>query len=314
MPLDPQVQAMRDARLGAARVPLYERSLEEARRVDLAEIQASSRDPEPVAEVSERTIPGPGGPLRVRVYSPGGPGPRPLLLYFFGGGWVLGAIDTADGICRSLTNRAGCITAVVGYRLAPEHRFPAAVEDCYACAEWAVKHAAELGASPGRIAVGGDSAGGNLAAAVTLLARARGGPRLAAQLLVYPNTQYGADTPSMRENDDPLFFDRRSVDWYWSHYLEKPEHGCDPLASPLLAEGLAGLPPALVITAEYDPLRDEGERYAEKLRQSGVSVVQTRYDGVIHGFFSMAGTLDAGERALAEAATFLRKQLGQSGA
>ena len=190
-------------------------------------------------------------------------------MYFFGGGWTLGSIDTSDGVCRALANAAGCQVVTPGYRLAPEHPFPAAVHDCHAAVEWVAAHAAELGADPDRLAVGGDSAGGNLAAVVTLLARDRGGPALAAQLLVYPNTCYHADTDSLRANDDRWMFNRNSVDWYWRNYLPTRRPGatrwcrrCSPRTSP-------GLPPALVITAEYDPLRDEGERYAGPAARGG---------------------------------------------
>jgi acetyl esterase len=183
------------------------------------------------------------------------------------------------------------------------------VYDCFAAVRWVAANAARLGADPERIAVGGDSAGGNLAAAVTLLARDRRGPALAAQLLVYPNTDHGSDTPSLHENTDPLLFNRTSVGWYWEHYLNSPADGANPLASPLRADDLSGLPPALVITAEYDPLRDQAEQYAAALSRAGVPVVCSRYDGMVHGFFCMAGELDAGRRALAEAAGFLTKTL-----
>ncbi|HEU4425538.1 MAG TPA: alpha/beta hydrolase [Pilimelia sp.] len=308
MPLDPQVQAMRDQRARDAVPPLYTLSVEDARAADLAAIQAASGAPEPVYEVTNTTLPGPDGDLPVRVYRPA-PGPLPVLAYFFGGGWTLGSIDTSDGICRSLANGAGCLVATVGYRLAPEHPFPAAVQDCYATVRWLAEHGAQIGADPGRVAVGGDSAGGNLAAAVTLLARDRGGPRLAGQLLVYPNTDHRADTASLRENADPYLFNRTSVGWYWGHYLASPGDGDNPLASPLRADDLGGLPPALVITAEYDPLRDEGERYAQRLVDAGVPVTLSRYDGMIHGFFAMAGTLDAGAAAIKEAAEHVRTWL-----
>jgi acetyl esterase len=308
MALDPQVAAMRARRAEAGAAPLYTMSVAQARAADLASIRDAAGDPEPVAEVVDRTIPGPAGELPIRLYRPGGagptPGPTPALLYFFGGGWTLGMIDTADGICRSLTNTVGCTTISVGYRLAPEHRFPAAVHDCYAATCWVAEHAAELGVDPGRLAVGGDSAGGNLAAAVTLLARG-GGPVLAHQLLVYPNTDYSGDTPSMRENTDPLLFNQTSVGWYWGHYLRSPADGADPLASPLRAADLSGLPPATVLTAEYDPLRDEGEQYAAALRAAGVPVELTRYAGMVHGFFAMSGVLDAATRAVAHAAARL---------
>jgi acetyl esterase len=306
MPLDPQVQAMRARRAELAVAPLYTLSLEQARAEDLAAIRAAAGDPEPVAEVVQRHIPGPGGDLLIRLYRPDRPGPTPALLYFFGGGWTLGTIDTADGICRSLTNTAGCTTVSVGYRLAPEHKFPAAVEDCYAATRWVAEHAADLGIDPGRLAVGGDSAGGNLAAAVTLLARDRGGPALVHQLLVYPNTDYLADTPSLRENTDPLLFNRTSVGWYWGHYLSAASDGAHPLASPLRATDHSGLPPATVLTAEYDPLRDQGEQYAQVLAAAGVPVELTRYAGMVHGFFAMSGMLDTATRAVAHAAARLR--------
>ncbi|MEO7259789.1 MAG: alpha/beta hydrolase, partial [Jatrophihabitantaceae bacterium] len=177
---------------------------------------------------------------------------------------------------------------------------------------WIAEHAGELGIDPDRLAVGGDSAGANLAAAVTLLSKQRGGPALAAQLLVYPNTCFGADTASLRENDDPSMFNRRSVQWYWQHYLSSPTDGKDPLASPLLAPDHAGLPPALVITAEYDPLRDEAEQYAHRLQEAGVPTGLSRYDGMMHGFFLMYPTLEGGRQAVDEAVSFLRAQLGSS--
>jgi acetyl esterase len=228
-----------------------------------------------------------------------------VLLYFFGGGWVLGTIDTADGVSRSLANSSGALVTVVGYRLAPEHPFPAAIDDCYAAVRWVADHSGEIGADPARIAVGGDSAGGNLAAGVALRARADG-PALAGQLLVYPNTDQLADDQSMRAADDPFLFNRHSVAWYRQHYLASPADAASPLASPLRAESLAGLPPALVITAEYDPLRDQGEAYARRLADEGVPVELSRYPGMTHGFFTMAGTVDASRAAIAQAASRLR--------
>ena len=297
---------MRAGRIARGAPQLYTLSLAEARAADLADIRAAAGTAEPVHAVTERQIPGPGGALPIRVYRPEGDGAQPALVYFFGGGWTLGSVDTSDGICRALANAVPCTVVTVGYRLAPEHQFPAAVEDCHAATRWIARHAAEIGVDPSRLAVGGDSAGGNLAAVVSLLCRDERGPDLVAQLLVYPNTLYRGDTTSLRENDDPWLFNRHSVDWYWRHYLPTPEDGANPLVSPLLAPDLTGLPPALVITAEYDPLRDEGERYAGRLRDSGVPVELSRYDGMVHGFFAMAGILDAGRRAIAEAADYLR--------
>ena len=305
MPLDPQLQALRDQRERDRVPPLYEMSLAEARAADLASIRAGGGNPEPVRQVTDLTIPGPAGELPLRLYRPAGEGPLPVLLYFFGGGWVLGSIDTSDGVCRRLANACGALVAVVGYRLAPEHPFPAASDDCYAALCWIAGHADEIGADPTRLAVGGDSAGGNLAAAVALVARDEG-LALAGQILVYPNTDQLADDESMRAADDPFLFNRHSVAWYRQHYLISPEDAGSPLASPLRAASLAGLAPALVITARYDPLRDQGEAYAGRLADEGVDVEACCYQGMSHGFFTMAGTVDASRTALAQAAAKLR--------
>ncbi|MEE1825054.1 alpha/beta hydrolase [Streptomyces sp. BE20] len=312
MPLHPQAQALRDRRASSGTPPLYTLTLAEARAADLADIRAAAGTPEPVSAVEEHRIPGPGGELALRLYRPARPAPGrrlPVLLYLFGGGWTLGSPDTSDAICRALTNAVGCLTASVGYRLAPEHPFPAAVHDSRAAARWLAEQADTLGIDPDRLAVGGDSAGGNLAAALTLIARDEDGPAIRHQLLVYPNTDQRADTASLREYDDPALFNRRSVAWYRGHYLAGPTDGDHPHASPLRAPSLAGLPPATVITAEYDPLRDEGEQYAEALRAAGVPAETRRFDGVPHGFFAMTGTLDAAAEAQAYAAARLREAL-----
>jgi acetyl esterase len=312
MPFDPQVQAIHDQLARDQPPRLYQRSIEDARAADVRDAVAAAGAAEPVAEVRELQIPGPDGDLPARMYRPAGAGPRPVLVYFFGGGWSLGTLDTCDGICRALTNLAQCVTVAVGYRLAPEHKFPAAVQDCYAGTAWIASHGAELGTDAARLAVGGDSSGGNLAAAVALLARDRGAPAIAHQLLVYPNTDYRSGTASMREMDDPYFFNPQSVEWYWGLYLSEPQDGANPLASPLRSADLAGLPSATVITAEYDPLRDEGELYAARLRQAGVPADVIRYDGVMHGFFTMLGALDVARQAAGDAARRLQAAFARS--
>jgi acetyl esterase len=285
--------------------PLYEMTVADAREADIASIKAVRGATTPVDSVTDLRIPGPDGELDARLYHPGGDGPLPVLLYFFGGGWTLGNLETSDEVCRRLCVGADCLVMSVGYRLAPEHKFPAAPHDCYAAAQWAAKHVDGYGGDPARIAVAGDSSGGNLAAAVTLQARA-GGPSLTCQVLVYPNTCYDIGTQSMLENTDPARFNRRSVAWYWGHYLSRPEDGTDPLASPLRAADLSGLPPALVITAEHDPLRDEGEQYADRLAQAGVPVQRQRYAGMAHGFFLMTGTLETAHQATNQVTAYLR--------
>ncbi|MET8279929.1 alpha/beta hydrolase [Micromonospora sp. NPDC005174] len=308
MALHPEVAAYRAARAAAGTPPLYVQTLAEARAADLAAIRAGGGAVEQVFEVRDEHVPGPGGDLPVRVYRPAGSGPLPTLLYFFGGGWTLGSIDTADGICRRLANAVPCQVVTVGYRLAPEHPFPAAVQDCHAATVWIAENADRFGVDPTRLAVGGDSAGGNLAAAVTLLCRADG-PALAAQLLVYPNTDIGGE-PSGPVGDDPTLFNRHSVAWYRTHYLAEPEQSRDPLASPLRADDLSGLPAALVITAELDPLCAEGQRYAERLGAAGVPARVDHYPGMIHGFFAMPGVFTDGRRAQDSAAAFLRDRFG----
>ncbi len=291
---------MRDRRERSHAPQLYTLPVPEAREVDLASIRAAAGTPEPVHTVVDDVLPETG--LPIRIYRPSTDPDLPVLLYFYGGGWTLGNLDTSDAVCRRLSNLAGCVVVAASYRLAPEHKFPIAVHDCFDALRWTVS---EFGTA---VAVGGDSAGGNLAAAVTLLARDEGLP-LAAQLLVYPNTDYASDTASLRESDDPYLFNKTSVSWYWANYLATPDDGLNELASPLRAHTLAGLPPALIITAEFDPLRDQAEQYAQRLRESGVDTTYTCYAGMIHGFFCMAGDLEDGAAAQEEAAAFLKARL-----
>jgi acetyl esterase len=306
MPLDPQAQALLDQMAADGGQPLSSLSVEDSRQAVIAFPQLGG-DPERVAQVEDRDLPGPGGGIPVRIYTPEGSGPFPVLVFFHGGGWVVCDIDTHDPVCRSLARAAECIVVSVDYRLAPEHKFPAAADDCYAATQWVMNNATLINGDPDRVAVGGDSAGGNLAAVVALMARDRGGPPLVFQLLVYPVTDYyTVGTPSYQENADGYFLTRDDMVWFWNHYLNGEADAANPYACPLRAASLAGLPSALVITAEFDPLRDEGEMYAARLRESGVAAALVRYDGMIHGFFSMAGVLEQGRNALALAAAQLR--------
>jgi len=303
VPLDPQVRLVLD-NLPPGLLDVRSRSVADLRA--LYEGQRMPFPAEPVAKVEERALPGPAGAIRVRVYTPEVEGAPPALLYFHGGGWVMCNLDTHDGSVRKLANASGCMVVSVDYRLAPEHPFPAGLEDCYAATRWVAEHARSLGARPGPLAVAGDSAGGNLAAAVALLARERGGPELALQLLVYPITDCDFERPSYRENGEGFLLTRDATAWFWDQYAPDAADRRDPLAAPMAAADLSGLAPACVITAEYDPLRDEAEAYAARLREAGVPVTCTRYDGMIHGFFSYADFVDKGRLAVAQAGAALR--------
>ncbi len=310
MPLDPQADALIKQMAAAPGPKLEDLSPQDARKLASMTFKMLEGAPQEVGKIENRSIPGPAGDIPVRIYTPSGNGPFPLLVFYHGGGWVIGDLDTHDNACRALTNGARCVTVAVDYRLAPEHKFPAAVDDCYAATAWAVEHASELGADPSKVAVGGDSAGGNLAAVVALAARDRGKPKLAFQLLIYPATDGALDTYSHKTFKD-YFLTDGAVRYFWGHYVRGEADKRDPLASPALAKSLRGLPPALIITAEFDPLRDEGEAYGEKLRAAGVPVTTTRYNGMIHGFFTMTGVLDQGKKAIEEASSALRKAFGR---
>jgi acetyl esterase len=305
MPLDPQAQAFLEHLAATGAPPLHELSVEQARQV-IVTLFGTQGEPEPIGAVQDCTIPGAAGEMAARIYTPHGTGPFPILVYFHGGGWVIGNLEAYDATCRALTNAAGCLVVTMEYRLAPEHKFPAAPEDCYAAAQWVAAHAGALGGDPRRIAVGGDSAGGNLAAVVAQMARDRGGPALCYQLLVYPVTDHHYDTPSYRDNADGYLLTKDAMVWFWNHYLRGAADGSHPMASPLRAASLSGLPPALVLTAEFDPLRDEGEAYAARLREAGVAVTLRRYQGMIHGFFSLGAVLDRGKQAIQDAGAALR--------
>lgn len=277
----------------------------------------AARPPIPMARVQEREIPGPAGPLPARLYVPAGlPAgePAPLLLFFHGGGWVIGDLETHDGVCRFLAAAAGVTVLAIDYRLSPEHPFPAPVEDAWASFAWTAANAAELGVDPTRIAVGGDSAGANLAAVVSLLAKAGGGTMPATQLLLYPPTDAAADLPSRNLFATGFMLTRQDMDTWQAYYLPPGTNEADPRASILLAPDLSGLPPAYVTTAGFDPLRDEGEAYALRMREAGVQVALRRHPGAIHGFANMTAVSRTARAAMFEAAGALRMGLAPTAA
>jgi acetyl esterase/lipase len=304
MPLDPQAKQVLEQIAALGLPPNHLVSPAQARINMKSRPRAAGPE---VARVEDRLIPGPGVDIPVRIYTPTGSGPFPTLVWFHGGGWVVGDLETADPTARHLTVGAKCVVISVDYRLAPETKFPGAADDSYAATVWAVQHATRFNADPGQIAVGGDSAGGNLAAAVALMARDRSGPSLAFQLLVYPVISRDFDRSSYRQNAEGFGLTLDAMRWYWDHYLQHPEDASNPYAAPLVAEHLKGLPPALVITAECDPLRDEGEAFAKRLQAAGVPTTYSRYDGMIHGFFGMNAVLDKGKQAVAEACAALQQ-------
>ncbi len=300
MSLDPQIKALLEQTANAPKP--HEQSVEDAR----ASMLARPRAPGPaVAHQEDRRIPGPGGDIPIRVYRPHQE-TGAVLVYFHGGGWVLGNLDTHNGQCRNLAHHAGCVVVAVDYRLAPEHRFPAAAEDAYAATKWVSEHGSELGVDAGRLAVGGESAGGNLAAVVCLMARDRSGPAIKQQWLAYPVIDHSFDTASYRDYSSGVGLERASMEWFWNHYLGAGGDGSSPYASPLRAKDLSGLPPAIVVTAEYDVLRDEGNAYAERLRQAGVPVELRCIPGVNHAFLGMP--VDAAARAFEDIGRLLRAE------
>ncbi len=307
MPLDPQVKVLVDMMKNMSFSGL---SPAEARKQTNEMRALRTVNPEAVAKVEDRKIPGPAGSIPVRIYTPAGKGPFPVLVYYHGGGFVIGDLDSHDGVCRSLTNGAGCVTVSVDYRLAPENKFPAAVEDAYSAALWVAENAPQFNADPKRLAVGGDSAGGNLSAVVSIMARDRQAPRIAFQLLIYPATDITCSTPSHKTNTEYVLTPAE-ISWFMGHYLRSDADRRNPLASPSFAASFKGLPPALIITAEFDPLRDEAEDYGQKLREAGVPVQISRYEGMVHGFVSMGDMLDKGKQGVAEAAAALKRAFAE---
>ena len=307
MPLTAETQAILKLREGAP--ALHTLSAAEARAASAA--LRPQGEPEPVHHVSDMSIPGPDGEIPVRLYTVFSETPLPTIVYYHGGGWVIGDLDSHDAVCRALANRVGCAVVSVDYRLAPEHRYPAAAEDAYAAAQWVAQqsaaHAQSVGADTALVAVAGDSAGGNLAAVVAQMARDRGGPDLAAQVLIYPVTDCDFSTDSYRDNGrGDVGLSEDGMRWFWDCYLNSPDDGSQAYASPMRADDLSGLPRALTVTAEFDPLRDEGEAYAAQLQAAGVASTCTRYDGVIHGFVSAFQAVPEGSQALDQIAAELR--------
>ena len=277
-----------------------------ARDLYMAGRKALSPDPMPIAETRDIAIPGPGGPIPARLYRSAKNGTLPVLVFLHGGGWVVGNIDSHEAMCRHLANRAECAVLSVDYRMGPEHKFPAAVEDCFAATVWTAGNAAALGVDPGRLAVGGDSAGGNLAAVVSLLARDKRAPRISCQILIYPATDAAMRHDSVARYAEGYVLTRATMRWFYEQYLRTPDDAADWRVSPLLAPDLSRLPPAYVLTAGYDPLCDEGDAYAARLAAAGVPVTHRRFPGQVHGFVTNGRVIRAAETALDEAAAALK--------
>ena len=308
MPLDPQIKPLVDLVNAAAAEapPIWDQTVENRRAEYHKLLEALPPGPD-LAHVTDGAFPGPESSIPIRVYRPADA--RGIIVFYHGGGWVIGDLDTHDEPCRQLAAQSGATVVSVDYRLGPEAKFPAAVVDSYAALEWVASHRNELSNDDAKIAVCGDSAGGNLSAVVCLMARDLGGPAIAGQLLVYPGVDMLADYPSLEANGEGYVLTRETMNWFRTQYLNELSDAEDWRASPLRAESLAGLPPALVVTAEYDPLRDEGAAYAEALRNAGVEVTHSHYDGMVHIFFQLGPVIDAGARAVAEVAATANEYL-----
>jgi acetyl esterase len=303
--LHPQIVNALEAMQKLALRPIEAMTPAEARAQMEATAQSRKAEPLPIARTEDRTIPGPAGPIPVRFYWPNATGPVPAIAYYHGGGHVIGSLDTHDLIARNLCAGAAALVLSVDYRMGPEHRFPAAVEDSFAALQWLSANAASLGAYPGRLGVHGDSAGANLAAVVALMARDAGGPDLRLQSLVYPVADYSLSSASYEKFAEGYgLLTRAAMAWFQQHYLRSPADAQDWRASPIKAPSLAGTAPAIVVTAECDVLHDEGQAFAEALRHAGVAVEYREYPGMIHGFFGMVPIIDdamIAQRAVAAA-------------
>jgi len=278
----------------------------------LLEAQGRSTAPEAVSTVDNMTVPGPDGPVAIRVYTPAGTGPFPVILYIHGGGWVLADLDTYDASPRALANAAQAVVVSTHYRQAPEHPFPAAHDDTWAAYAWVLAHAASINGDPRTVALAGESVGGNMAAAISMTARDRGLQMPVHQLLVYPVANHAFDTPSYREHANASPLGRAGMQWFFRHYLTRPTDGDDPRVSILRAATVTGLPSTTVITAEIDPLRSEGEMYVKRLQNAGVDVWHYNYDGVTHEFFGMGAVVDKAREAVRIAALRLNAAFGDA--
>lgn len=310
--LDPQISTLLELFADSGAAELYTLPPEQAREQYLLGIKKLSGKPPVIAKAIDRTIDGAGGPLSIRIYRPDDEQDNklPVLVFFHGGGWSIGGLESHDHICRWLTAKSGCLLISVDYRLGPEHKFPAAVEDALTATQWTIQHATEIGADAGRLGLGGDSAGANLAAVVSIMMRDMGSSSIKTQLLIYPATDMTMSHPSHTAYGEGYRLTRPMMVWSVANYLREGRDMFDFRASPLLAKDHSNLPSALIMTASFDPLRDEGEAYAEKLRSSDVAVDYICYEGMIHGFIGMPGVVDAAKTALSYAAAYLKKQLG----
>jgi acetyl esterase len=308
MAAHPQVQAFLDQ---SRDLPgLSEMSLADGRSM-IVGMNAAAGPPEDVASVEDRTAPGPAGDIPVRVYRPVDEPTLPIIVFVHGGGFTMGDLDSHDSMCRALANASGCLLVAVDYRLAPEHKFPVGIDDTFAATQWVHDHAAELGGDPDRIAIGGDSGGATFAAVVCLMARDQGGPPIRFQFLINPGgMDFDYDRPSFAENGEGYFITVDDVHWIESQYLSSPvDKDNDWRAQPGLAPDLSGLPPTIVLTAELDPVRDQGRAYVKRLHDAGVTVEHTEYEGMIHGWINMCGVVDAGREGLEQTAAAIRKAL-----
>jgi acetyl esterase len=307
VPIDPQVEGLLAEFAALDAPPIYELSVADARTVAEG-MTALAGEPIEVAAVDDITIPVDGAEVGARVYTPQGDGPHPVVMFFHGGGWVICSLDTHDNVARAICRDAEAVVVSVDYRMAPEFKFPTAAHDCFAATKWVAANAPSLGADASRLAVCGDSAGGNLSAVVSQMARDAGGPAVSYAALIYPAVDMTRKGGSLEENAKGYFLETDGMEWFMNHYLAEAERA-DVLASPLLHENLAGLPDTFIATCEFDPLRDEGEAYGDALRASGVHVEQKRYDGLIHGAINMTGVLDGGRQLVADTAAHLRAAL-----